>query len=147
MKIVKAQKKIARLKGEIKEIKKRMSACLSTIKGNEFPEDFKTLDALLAEKTNEMIQLKNAVMKANIAGDMFVKVLHLGEQKSAIDFLKELDPKRGIQDSSWRSESLMAYDSQLTTAAKNALVEACQKKINDLTDELDEFNATTSIIL
>jgi hypothetical protein len=47
MKIVKAQKKIARLKGEIKEIKKRMSGCLSTVKGNAWEEDFNTLDTLL----------------------------------------------------------------------------------------------------
>jgi hypothetical protein len=146
MKIVKAQKKIARLKGEIKEIKKRISACISTIKGNEFPEDFKILDALLMEKTSEMIQLKEAVMKANIAGNMFGKILALGEQKSMIDFLKELDPKKGIQES-WHHDSQTEYDSQLTTAAKNALVEACQKKINDMTDDLDEYNATTSITL
>jgi len=144
MKIVKAQKKIARLKGEIKEIKKRMSACVSTIKGNEFTEDFKTLDALLTEKTGEMIRLKEAVMKANIAGNMFGKILAMGEQKGIIDFLKELDPKKGMQES-WHHDSQTEYNSQLSTAEKNALVETCQKKINDLTDELDEFNVTTSI--
>jgi hypothetical protein len=145
MKIVKAMKKIARLKGEIKEIKHRISRSLSTIKGNEFEDDFNTLMKLLEEKINEMMRLKLGVMKANIAGDMFKRILELGESKSKIDFLKELDPKIGIQQTDYSGEKT-EYLSQISSISKNTLIKDCQDSINKLTDELDEFNAVTNIV-
>jgi hypothetical protein len=146
MKIVKAMKKIARLKGEIKELKHRISHSLSTIKGNEFEDEFNSLMKLLEEKINEMIKLKLGVMKANIADNMFEKVLNLGEAKSRIDFLKELNPKIGLQESGYSGEKT-EFISQISNVSKNSLIKDCQESINKLTDELDEFNATKSIDL
>jgi len=146
VKIVKALKKIARLKGEIKELKKRISSSLNTVKGNDFEELFDTLDAELAAKTNEMMGLKEAVMKANIAGGVFGKILKMGELKSLLDFYRELEPKNGVQEN-WRNDIAIEYVSQLTRVRKNEIVSGRQQEINDISDELDTFNATTDIVI
>jgi hypothetical protein len=146
MKIAAAQKKISRLKGEMKEIKKRISSCLNAIAENEFPEDLDTLMKLLVSKTAEMMRLKSGVIYANVKGDMFTNVLQLGELKSKIEFLRELEPKTGLQEGhSYVSDKLTKYKSQLTVQLKNQMVQDCQNKINTLTDKLDAFNLHTEI--
>ena len=144
MKIVKAMKKIARLKGEIKEIKNRITCSLNTIVGNEFEEDLETLSHQQDEKIEEIVKLKIGVMTANIKYNMFAKIVMLGELKSQMDFIKELEPKTGVQENRY-NESKTEYKTQMTKADKNVLIDRCQKLINELTDALDDFNAKTDI--
>ena len=144
MKIVRAMKQVKRLQGEIKELRKRASSCLSTLDGNEFPEKFEDVLKELDEKRTKLRALKSAVMKANIQGGMFEKILEMGELKSHIDFLRELNPKYGLDEDRYGSEP-RKYVSQWTAAAKNTSVQKTQQRINDLTDELDDFNAKTDI--
>jgi peptidoglycan hydrolase CwlO-like protein len=146
MKIAAAQKKISRLKGEMKEIKKRISSCLNTIVENDYEDCLTDLMNLLAAKTVEMMSLKSGVIYANVKGNMFIYVLQLGELKSKIDFLRELEPKTGLQEShSYVSEKLTKYKSQLTVQQKNKMIQDIQSKINMLTDKLDAFNLHTEI--
>lgn len=146
MKIVKAMKKVARLKGEIRELKKRMDSCLNSIVGNEFEEDLKELNMELHSKIKLMMELKVRIMHTNVANGMFSLVVNLGELKSYMDFLKELDPKIGVKSASRFSEELVEYKSQLTIKEKNDLIAKCQKHINEITDGLDDFNATTDLL-
>jgi len=133
-----------RLQGEIKELQKRAASCLSTLEGNEFPEKFEDVLKELDEKRTKLRDLKNAIMKANIQGGMFEKVLEMGELKSHIDFLRELEPKYGLEEGGFGSDP-KRYISQWTAAAKNTAVQKTQQRINDLTDELDDFNGKTDI--
>jgi uncharacterized coiled-coil protein SlyX len=144
MKIVRAMKHISRIKGEIKELQKRVSKCLNTIEGNEFSENFSELMKEIEAKRQKLINLKNGVMKANIQGGMFEKILQFCELKSYMDFVRELEPQKGIAESHFRSEST-SYISQWSVAEKNKEVERVQAEINRLTDELDDFNAKTDI--
>lgn len=146
MKIVRAMKKVSRLQGEIKEIKKRMSAVLNTLEENEFSESFQELKDSLYVKINELMVLKTKIMNANIKGGKFNVILALGELKSFISFYKELDPKEGVQESRFSmSANNTKYKTQLTLQSRNETVSKCQQLINDYTDELDEFNAVTDI--
>jgi len=145
MKIVRAMKQIKRLQGEVKELQKRASSCLNTIEGNEFSEKFDELLTELAEKKLRLRTLKNGVMVANVQGDIFKKILELGELKSHIDFVRELEPKTGLAETSY-GEAAQKRISQWTIVAKNKAVQEIQNKINELTDELDEFNAKTDIV-
>lgn len=144
MKLARAMKERARLQGEIKEIKKRLSSCLSTVVENEFSESFKDLMKLLQTKTEVLMKLKIGIMYANTDGGMFSVILKMGELKSHIDFLRELEPKSGVQES-YRFDSKTEYKSQLTVAQRNTMITECQAEINRLTDILDEFNAKTEI--
>ena len=145
MKIVRAMKQVKRLQGEIKELQKRASGCLNTVEGNEFPEQFHEVLSDLSAKRAKLSALKNGVMKANIAGDMFIKILQLGEMKSEIDFVRELDPKCGVSEDRY-GDIKTKYVSQWTVAKKNTEVQRLQSAINSLTDELDDFNAKTNIV-
>jgi len=145
MKIVRAMKQIKRLQGEVKELQKRASSCLNTIDGNEFSEKFGDILKELAEKKGRLSALKNGVMFANVKGDMFKKILQLGELKSFIDFLRELEPQAGVAEARY-GETPQRRISQWTVVEKNKAVQQTQQKINDLTDELDDFNAKTNIV-
>jgi predicted nucleic acid-binding Zn-ribbon protein len=145
MKIVRAMKQIKRLQGETKELQKRAESCLNSLEGNEFSENFHELRALITANKMKLRSLKNGVMKANISGNMFEKILLLGELKSTIDFVRELSPKTGIAEDRY-GDVKSKYISQWTVVGKNSEVQSLQQKINSLTDELDEFNAKTDII-
>ena len=146
MKIARAMKEEKRIRGEIKELQKRASQCLNTLEGNSFSEKFNELMKELVDKKIKLQTLKNGIMVANIQGDVFKKVLELGELKSLIDFLRELEPKTGLEEARYGSEG-QKYISQWTVVEKNKAVQETQQKINKLTDELDEFNAKTDIVL
>lgn len=144
MKIVRAMKKVARLQGEIKELKKRITSCLSTIEENEFDEDYTELIELLNQKIKHLITLKARIMKTNTSHDMFSVILNLGELKSYIDFTREMNPKYGVIKDRFEDENA-TYKSQIKIIDKNKAVEKCQDLINKLTDELDDFNARTDL--
>lgn len=146
MKIVRAMKQIARLQGEIKEIKKRTSTCLSTLADNDFDENYKQLNETLSEKTKKLIELKARVMQTNVKHNMFSVILNLGELKSRMDFVRELNPQEGYRNDRYMmTESKIKYKAQMSVAEKNKLVEGCQTAINALTDQLDDFNAKTDL--
>jgi hypothetical protein len=148
MKIVKAMKKIARLQGEIKDVKHRMQNCLSTAIDNDYNESFDELKTILFAKVNELVKLKAQIMQANVNGGMFQQVLFMGEMKSYMTFLKELDPKAGIdtEHARYGAETLVKFKSQMTMSEKNKMIDNCQAEINKVTDMLDDFNATTNIV-
>ena len=144
MKIVRAMKEISRIKGEIKEIQKRISKCLNSLEGNEVIEKFDDLMKLLQDKKEKLISLKSGIMSANVKGDMFRVIVRMGELKSHIDFLRELDPKKGTQLEGYR-ETAVRYESQWSDGEKNKAIQTTQNEINKLTDQLDEFNSVTDI--
>jgi paraquat-inducible protein B len=144
MKIVRAMKEISRLKGEIKAIKKRISGSLNTLALNDFSESLVELKATLDSKIEKLIKLKTSVVKANVIGGMFDSIVRMGELKSYIEFLRELEPKHGMKSNEY-SGTKDEFKSQLTVKQVNELIETCQQDINFLTDTLDEFNRKTSI--
>lgn len=146
MKIAAAMKKVSRIGGELKVLKERMAECLTTIDENEYPDVFSSLLEKYDEKSKDLVRLKVAVMTANIQGQKFETILKLGELKSKIEFLRNLDPKQGFHvNRVFDSSSAVKYKSQITLSEKNDMIEKCQEEINKLTDELDEFNAVTNI--
>ena len=145
MKIVKAMKKIARLKGEIRELKKRMSSCLNAVEGNDFDESYPLLQKELFSKIKEVFNLKVMVMHTNVKHGLFSLVVNLGELKSYMEYLKELEPKTGMASLNRYSDEKIAFKSQLSIKDKNAQISECQEAINELTDGLDDLNATIEI--
>ena len=145
MKIVKAQKHIKRLKGEIAELQQRISSCFSTLEENEYEADYNTLMKTLGEKVRKLITLKVGVMKANVENGKFTAILNLGELKSRLNFLSGLNPIVGSVRGSYGEGEKSKYKSQLLPAEKMAMIEACKAAINEVTDQLDDFNAVTDV--
>lgn len=145
MKIVRAMKQVSRLQGEIKELKKRISSCMSTMEENSFEEDYKELSETLSAKTKKLIELKARIMQTNVKHGMFSVILNLGELKSRMDFIRELNPKTGTESDRWSGEGKVKYKAQMSISERNKLIEGCQTAINALTDQLDDFNAKTDL--
>lgn len=144
MKIVRANKQIARLKGEISDLKKRISSSLNTHSSNDFfKEKFEELMKSLNEKTLEMMFLKARVHFTNIKHEKFATIINLGELKSFVEFIRELEPKEGVVAE--RYEEKDVFRTQLSTKNKNFLINECQKMIDRFTDELDEYNSSTDL--
>jgi predicted aldo/keto reductase-like oxidoreductase len=61
-----------------------------------------------------------------------------------MDFLRELEPKKGTHLDGYR-DTAMIYTSQWSETEKNQAIQKTQNEINNLTDKLDEFNSSTDI--
>jgi len=146
MKISKAMKHIARLKGKISDLTQRMSECTSINEENDFIEDFYQLRNDRNKAIVELIEYKDAVMKANIKYNKFITILELAEIKNEIELYKNLFIKQGVTKEGYNGTTIN-YKSQITISEKNDKINELQEHINDLTDELDIFNATTDIII
>jgi len=85
-------------------------------------------------------------MTVNINKNKFNLILKLGEFKNILDLYRNVDVKVGVVNRAY-SQSDVVWKSQITTATKNKKIESLQKEINDITDELDEFNAITDITI
>lgn len=143
MSIVKAQKKIHLIKGEISELTDRIEESISTNVKNEYKEDYSELIAELTSKKQFLVTLKNAVMQKNIECNMFNKILELGENKAWLQFYKGLNIREGeVQSPRWSDDGSSTYKSQLTESERQDEIKKLKVVIEDLTDTLDEFNAS-----
>lgn len=143
MRIAKAMKLVSRVKGEIQDLKGRITGCISELEENEFDEKYTDLSKKLSEKTKQLITLKSRIMSTNIKHGMFTVILNLGELKSRLEHLKSLNPREGVEYG--YDDRKMVYKSQINGAEKRKLMEECQEAINKLTDELDEFNGSQDL--
>lgn len=143
MKISKALKKISKIKGEISELRSRIDEANVALEDNEFQED---AVALLEEYRNKqaiLIDLKKSVMEANIKSGKYEAILLLAEKKSEVVLLKSLDIKEGKHEGEgFGDNTLYNYRSRITRTMRNDAVKHLEDEIEDLRDELDEFNAT-----
>ena len=143
MSIVKAQKKIYAIKGELSDLESRLQDSITTIAGNEYKESFDALITEIHRKKKQLVDLKTAVMVANIEFGMFVKILELGENKSWINTYKALNIVEGKQTGSrWDNGVGAVYQTQLTEKSRQDNLKKIKANIEHLTDELDQFNAT-----
>jgi hypothetical protein len=143
MSIVKAQKKIHRLKGEISELTERINDSISVNINNEFKESYEDLIMELVSKKEMLISLKNAVMVKNIEHGMFTKILELGENKDWLSFYKAINIKDGeVLAGRWDEKGTAVYKTQLTESNRQSHIKELKITIEEATDELDEFNAS-----
>ncbi len=144
MKIAKALKKVTKLKGEISELNSRLQSSSTTLKDNEFEEKYNDLIDEMDAKKEELVDLKNKIMVANVNGGKYKQILTLGELKDYLSTVKNISVTNGVQARSY-GEGTLEYKSQLTLADKRTQVKSLEERIEAIVDELDEFNATTEI--
>jgi len=142
--VAKAMKQIARTKGKIADLTNRMSKCINTMDANEFIEEYHELAKLREENVSKLIDLKNRVMKVNIEHNMFEYILSLSECKNEIDFLRGLEVKQGVFTDRYK-DTTSTYKTQMSVETRNQKIDELQESINNITDTLDAFNATTEL--
>jgi len=146
MKLSKVSKKINILKGDIRGLQERIENSMRKIDGNEFPESVPVLHESLRKKIESLITLKNARMKANVDHDIYEVILRLGETKSYLHWLEQLDVSSGkSRGRLYDDEKTIAYQSQMTVVERQALIDTQKEMIEGMVDRLDEFNAETKI--
>lgn len=146
MKLAKVSKKINVLKGDIGDLQNRIDRAMRTLEGNAYPEDLTPLASRLDEKVKRLVALKTARMKANVDNGMYEVILQLGEAKSQLRWLDQLDVSSGITPASrYDDTKTTLYISQMTVAEKQAKMDYLREKIEDMVDKLDDFNAGTTI--
>ena len=142
--LARALKERSRLAGRLKHNFQLLNRENSRISGSPRSFDVRAIYAENRELMEKLIDVKQRIAAANapIAG----KLVEMDELKSMIAYLKGLDTTAEIKKTGYNGESVL-YEAVISAAEVNAAVEELQKRVEDLQDELDEFNAVTRIDL
>jgi hypothetical protein len=137
-KALKEKKKITREIGNLKDLINRNNSYTEP----NFPKfDVYKLEEDLISKTEELIDLKCKITKANIG--INDKIYTMAELKGLVNFYKYLNTNEKTTYDINRNETITkAKISEVYTIEK---VRELEKEIQDLQDEIDYYNQTTEI--
>jgi DNA repair ATPase RecN len=128
---------------ELKELNLRLQTNNSVIEGNSRDYSAKeTLNAIY-DKVNELSGLKTKIHRANTP--VYDKIFLLSELKSVAQTLRALDCTNGIAVDFFarRSESQIVKNSEITTIERDTEIKNLESRIEQIQDELDQFNSVT----
>jgi len=143
MTIRQALKQKNKLVQELKELNLRLQTNNSVIEGNSRDYSAKeTLNAIYY-KVNELSGLKTKIHRANTP--VYDKIFLLSELKSVAQTLRALDCTNGIAVDFFarRSESQIVKNSEITTIERDTEIKNLESRIEQIQDELDQFNSVT----
>ena len=92
--------------------------------------------------SDKLISLKQAISRANAGIDE--KLVELAEVKNLLARVKDIPTREGKQVKGFSSDDGV-YTSEIKKVEITEEMETLQQRINDLQDEIDEFNARTRI--
>jgi hypothetical protein len=145
MTIRQALKQKNKLVQELKELNGRLQNNNSIIEGNS--RDYSSKETLTAiySKVNELTVLKTKIHRAN--APVYDKIFLLSELKSVAQTLRALDCTNGIAVDFYarRSESQIVKNAEITTTERDTEIKFLESRIEQIQDELDQFNAVTLI--
>jgi hypothetical protein len=144
MTIKQALKQKNKLIKQIGENTKLMQEYNSIEVGNERPYSSIILLAKISEDTKELANLKSKIHIANtpVLEDIFL----MSELKSIAQSLKKMDCTEGKSNRDrYRLESEVVLTSEIDLVVRNEMVRVLEEKVEKIQDELDVFNATTTI--
>ena len=145
MTVRQALKQKNKLVQELKELNGRLQNNNSIIEGNS--RDYSSKETLTAiySKVNELTVLKTKIHRAN--APVYDKIFLLSELKSIAQTLRGLDCTSGIAVDYYarRSESQIIKNAEITATERDAEVKFLESRIEQIQDELDQFNAATLI--
>ena len=147
MKLAKALKVKNRLVGDIQRVKNLINR--ENVKREDAVRkvDVNALLLTLNEKIKELVELKTALAKANVG--IYEKIVKMEETKSLISYWEnfqcqessETDFGTGPNGTNVRIKCLPAIDQ----VKVDEFLSVLRKKAEDLQDEIDEYNGTTTI--
>lgn len=134
MNLKKALKEKNKLKGKITETYERIRRYNIAEEGIARPYDPKQLLNDLFANIDEMVALKTKIQSANI--QVFDKIFRLSELKNIAGKLKYMPCEiERIEHVSGKFST-----ASISTNKRDAIIENIQKKIEQIQEELDEFN-------
>ena len=141
MTLAKALKKKNRLAQKISKLQQEIQR-ENSVKIDD-PRKLKVEDLFseLNDKVAQLIKLKIAIFVASI--DMRENILRLSELKSKIIFLQGINTREGKV--SEYGDAFVEYTVVYDKLFVREQISLCEKKIDEIQDELDKFNHTTEI--
>jgi hypothetical protein len=144
MKVKQALKLKNKLVQELNDLMAKLHQNNSVIEGNLRDYSTKTLLAEIYSKVDELTVLKTRIHRANTP--VYDKIFLLAELKSVVKNLKSLDCTNGIATDYYsRNDSKTIKTSEITSVERDNEVKFLISRIDEIQDELDEFNATVEI--
>jgi hypothetical protein len=145
MNIKKALKEKNRIVKEIQDLQLRVVTYNSIEVGNKRPYSVRESLELLNEKSNELVELKTKIHKANTP--VYDKIFRLSELKSTISRLKSLDCTEGVSTDyySRNRENPPVKTAEVSVVERDEMVKFMEGQIEDLQDILDNHNQNTEI--
>jgi len=145
MKIAKALKLKNKLAGDVAKLKELFAQQNSRAAKQKFDYDNREVFASLRAKIAELVRVKAAVAAAN--AEVYDKIFLLAELKGLVQVLKALSVKEGshVEALNYASSMEVEYVAQFKKAEVDQLVAGFEQQIQDLQDDLDEFNFAHSV--
>jgi hypothetical protein len=145
MNIKKALKEKNRLVKEILDLHTRVATYNSVEVGNVRPYSAKESMELLNQKSNELVELKTNIHRAN--GPVYQYIFRLSELKSTIARIKNLDCNEGsVQDYYSRNRETPAVkETEISIVERDEMVKHMENQIEEIQDILDNHNQITEI--
>lgn len=145
MNIHQALKEKNRLAGKLKTLDTKILANARWVKGNEPTYE---LRELLAERIRTVSDLNSLKTRISIATQPVLdKIFEMAENKAYVQILRSMDLSKGLEyDRYGRNAIAVEYDTAMPIKERDEHIENFEKRIGDLQDALDKFNATTEVI-
>ena len=145
MNIKKALKEKNRLVKEIQDLHAKVATYNSVEVGNVRPYSAKESMELLNQKSNELVELKTKIHRANDL--VYQHIFRLSELKSMIARIKNLDCNEGIvQDYYSRNRETPAVkETEISIVERDEMVKHMEGQIEEIQDILDYHNQITEI--
>ena len=130
---------------EIQDLHVRLATYNSVEVGNVRPYSPKDTMELINQKSNELVELKTKIHKANVS--VYQHIFRLSELKSMITRIKNLDCNEGIvQDYYSRNrETPTVKETEITIVERDEMVKHMEGQIEEIQDILDNHNQITNI--
>lgn len=146
MTIKQALKYKNKLAQKINEAFQRVYSYNSYEVGESRPYDVKEQLTEYFKLSNELIDLKDKIHQAN--RPVYYKIFELSELKSQVSKLKNLDCQEGkVQDrySRMSGEAPIVKIAVISILEKDQMIASLEERIEQIQEELDTHNATTTI--
>jgi len=144
MNIKQALKKKNKLVGMMTEEFYKASQYNVVDEGNPRPYSATEAIGKWMELTNELIALKAAIHRANAM--VYNKIFELSELKSQVKLLKGLNCSSGkVAGGRWGEGDPIIKHAEINVVEKDKMVKEIEDRIEQLQDELDQWNHDTLI--
>lgn len=147
MTLAKALKHKNRVAQRLARISDDIRANNSILSVNEQEVDIKALDRMRLEVMNHLVALKTAIHRAS--DKVRDKIFLLAELKGSVRFYQSIDTQHGKRQSNryGSGDEFVEHKAVIRREDVDRLVAELEEKIDNIQDQLDEFNSTVRITL
>lgn len=145
MKIAKALKLKNKLAGEVADLKKRLLEQNVHTKNQPFDYDSREVISELRARMKELVDVKTAIAVANT--EIYERVFTLAEMKGLLVTLKSMETKHGlvVENQTYGDPTQTEYVAQIRQAEVDQMTAELNSEMQEIQDELDEFNHSRSV--